>query len=350
MGAGFVRATRVALAAISLALGVASPVHAVDAFWQGRRDAVWNHGINPNNGISNWYSRAPLKGQPRDMPNGGAIFAEGAREYDIEIRGHQQAVLLVFRKNSERYKFDIRNSLTIRNGGIQNYDPSPPLFTILPDASLYFRENAALVSHGDWPSASIKLGRNGLLSFGDRSRGGTAAVQNFGGGVYFTGMASAERMTIINRSQTESVHGSHTIFWGRSTGGDAQFENGRNGHLDFAETRGPPGEGVSAGRINSQGKLHIGTTTLQVRESFTQEAKGTLSIDHDGAKHGRLVVENDMRLGGTLLATGFFRPELTGRHTILRAKGQRLGKFDNEVLNGGRLEYGPKTVVLVIGD
>jgi hypothetical protein len=50
------------------------------------------------------------------------------------------------------------------------------------------------------------------------------------------------------------------------------------------------------------------------------------------------------------VTTGFFRPGLVGRHVILRTKGMRKGRFDSEELNGGHIEYGPKTVTLVIGD
>jgi len=343
------RAALIACAAILLALGAASTAFALDAFWQGRRDAFWEHGNN-GLGVSNWYSKPPLRGQPLEVPNRAAIFAQGALEYDIVIREPESISLMVFRKNPERYTFAVRWSLTIRNGGIRNYDPSPPLFTIFKNSAMLFRDNAELVADGDWKSALIKIRRGGQLWFQEHSRGGNAAVENYGGDIFFLAMASAGRMTINNNPQPDGGKPSITDFGGRSTGGNAHFSNGRNGILSFADTRGPVGEGVSAGRIDNDGRLQVGNTALNVRDSFTQGSRGTLWITHGETRHGSIHVKNDMRLGGTLLTTGFFMPDLVGRHTILRAEGRRIGKFDNETLNGGRLEYGPKTVVLVIGD
>ena len=373
------RAALIACTAILLALGAASGTSAQDeedTYWQGRRDAVWAHGINKF-GDSNWYSKrppqdgGPFQGTALDVPcktknppvpcNGVAIFAQGAREYDIRIgddaQGRRPEIReMLFPHNDEKYTFDVRTFFTIRGGGIRNNDITPPLFTIAAARSGstiagIIVDDALLQSRGDWPDARFRIRQGGQLIFQGNSRGGDAEVKNFGGEVRFEGFASAARMRITNRSQP-SPFISRLSLTGNSTGGDGHFINQQRGQLNFGSTAGPGGNGsISAGKIeNTGGALDLSTNTIRVGDSFTQEAEGTLSIHHDGSKHGRLIVGKDATLGGTLLATGFFRPSLVGPHTILRTEGRRIGKFDNETLNGGRLEYGPKTVVLVIGD
>lgn len=354
------RAARAACAAILLTLGAASGAAAQDeedTYWQGRIDAVWAQGIN-GLGDSNWYSRPPPNGAARNVPRGVAVFAQGAREYDIRIGGDRQEIReMLFPNNDEKYTFDVRTFFTVKGGGINNNDITPPLFTIaaakngITRAGIIFDDALLQSKQGDWPDARFRIRQGGVLEFTGNSRGGDAEVKNFGGDVRFNDFATAARMTITNRSQPDT-HTSRTSFNGNSTGGDAHFVNQQNGQLNFGATAGPGGNGgIAAGKIeNTGGAMDIATNTIRVGDSFTQEAEGTLSVHHDGSKHGRLIVQNDATLGGTLLATGFFRPELVGRHTILRTEGRRIGKFDNEVLNGGTLEYGPKTVDLVIGD
>ena len=389
------RGARVACAGILLALGSASTAYALDAFWQGRRSQLWEHGVA--RGESNWYSKRPLQGKPRDVPDGAAIFATGARRHHIVTEAPVTAIsALVFLADTQEYYFEIpwNARMSVVGDGIFNTSPKTPFFAVR--GKLVFRNSARLRAGAGKTSAFIR--NRGDVEFHERSRGGNAEIRNLeeyshivfhdessagrmkitswdgmtkfrerstGGSAHLTnhagfpaavtrfeGFSSAERMTITNLgSGGFGIDGGDTSFSDRSTGGDADFVNHSDGILSFADTRGPAGNRVvTAGSIYNVGRLYVGLNKLVVREDFTQEAQGgvSLRVEFKGARHGSVRVEGKATLGGSLWVSPYIEP---GFYKILYAEGGRTGSFDlisDGYFGNGRLAYSDKEVNLIV--
>jgi hypothetical protein len=78
-------AARILCALCILPLGPARGVRAGEAYWQGVRSGNWSHVIDPGTQLSNWYSKAPPKGDPLNVPQETAIFAPGALKTNLRI-------------------------------------------------------------------------------------------------------------------------------------------------------------------------------------------------------------------------------------------------------------------------
>jgi hypothetical protein len=344
------RALRLACAALLFALGGMPIADARDLFWQGRRDRLWEHGVDQNSGLSNWYSQ-PVGGTALRSPNGGddAFFAHGAQQTDVRItEDHTEISALRIQPNDHRYTFWVDTFFTILGDGVRNADSAnPPRFMIKTDGILQLRNHAQMLATHEGQSAKVRLARAGVLRFEDHSNGGSAGVANDGGIVEFLDLASAHQMRIENLPQLAG-EGSHIRFYDRSNGGSAHFVNGANGLLDFVNTLGPLGGGVvNAGIIENDGTLSIGVRGLVIRDTFSQRSLGVLHIDRDGDLHGVLDIQGKANLGGKLLVLGFFGAP-PGTYTLLHAAGGIKGKFTDVDAFGGRIAYGSKRIVLIV--
>ncbi len=175
------RTARSACVALLLLVGAAPSADALDAYWQGRRDRDWHHGIV--GGVSNWYSKAPLQGVAREVPDGGAVFARDAQEHTIRILTRKAISSMLFLSDTERYTFHIQTEFQITGTGIFNQSPAPPHFFV-EYGRLVFKNSAGLNSGGlavGKRSASIKVYRGAELIFDHNSRGGNAEVANDAG-------------------------------------------------------------------------------------------------------------------------------------------------------------------------
>ena len=396
------RAAPVACIALLLVSGAVSSAFALDAFWQGRRSQLWEHGVA--GGVSNWYSKRPLQGKPRDVPDGAAIFATGARRHQILLVRREPVTIssLAFLTDTRRYSFEIPSGaeMSIVGDGVFNYSPKTPEFLVR--GKLAIRNSARLragagrtsalivnrrrvefynhsrggnaeisndsrvVFHNESSAGGMKITNTpradfqpggGTTVFRDRSTGGSAHVTNHPGfpaaSTLFEGFSSAERMTITNLGDfgDSGVTGGETSFSDRSTGGDAHFVNYSDGILSFADTRGPAGNRVvTAGSIYNVGRLYVGLNKLVVREDFRQEAQGgvSLRVEFNGARHGSVRVEGKAILGGSLWVSPFIEP---GFYKVLYAEGGRTGNFDlisDGYFGNGRLAYSDKEVNLIV--
>jgi hypothetical protein len=316
-----------------LLLGNVSQAYALDAFWQGRRSAFWEHGIDPATGKSNWYSRVPRRGVARAVPDGGAVFAPNPVRATVAITEPGTSIgAMLFTRNGPQYAFNVLSRpFRIVGGGVFNNSARVPVFNIRSRGTLSFRNAAALSSSTAAKSARINVNKGGALHFSENSRGGNAVVVN-DSSVFFHELSSAERMTITNRP-TEAIDGPDVRFEGRSNGGMATFVNGRRGLIDFRLTRGPAGNRqVSSGKITNLGSLSIGSNRLTVNGSYFQTLDGiagSLTLQVEGNRAGRLQVNGVARLGGKVFVEG--TNVVPGyNHIILHAAGGRLGGLELE--------------------
>jgi hypothetical protein len=166
-----------------LLLGVmAGEAVAENAYWQGRRSRAWEHGIDPANpALSNWYSQPPLQGQARGVPDGGAVFARGARQHTVLVRRFFHVGTIMLLDDPNRYTFDISGELTLRGLGVVNQSRLFPHFIIGAQRHLTLESGAAFASRvAGVRSAHIAIQQGGTLGFSDRSKGGDATAVNRG--------------------------------------------------------------------------------------------------------------------------------------------------------------------------
>jgi len=343
------RTARVACVAILLALGAAPGAEARDLYWQGRRGDKWEHGHDPNTGLSNWYSKA-VGGNALRAPNGGdrAIFPPAQETTDIWIRRDEDVSSLHIEPTATDYgyTFWVRALFSIVGDGILNDGPAgvTPQFVIARGKQLAMR-NHAIIGEPDFSTsaARFRILDSGVLSFWEFSAGGNAEVVNNGGRVTFAGNASAAHMRITNRPQQPDGSPSSIRFHDNSWGISADLTNGENGLIDFATQD----RSNTVERIHNNGNLHVGANRLHIKEGFTQGPLGTLWIDRAGAFHGAVIVEGVAKLGGKLKVGGFFGAA-PGTYVLLRATGGRQGKFAEVDAFGGRIAYGANRVVIIV--
>src|SRR4051812_16482252 len=94
-----------ASSAVLLLLASSMAASARDAYWHGVRSADWNHGIS--GGVSNWYSLAPPSGLAKRVPDGDAIFANGALRLQVTVKKFTSIGLTRFLPNAPQYAFRI---------------------------------------------------------------------------------------------------------------------------------------------------------------------------------------------------------------------------------------------------
>lgn len=343
-----------ACVAVLLGLAAASSAAAQDAYWQGRIDTIWEHGIDTVFDESNWYTK-PVEGRVRPPPAGTAFFAQGAFETDIRITAGTEVAALIVEPNNHEYSFTVeeRGDLGILGAGIFNKASTPLRITI--SGTLEMHNAAQFSASGSLKSAVIKVRETGDLFMTGISRGGNAEVKNNGGLVSFSGFASADRMEITNAYAFPFDRGGSVLFHGHSTGGDARFVNLGYGRLDFSQTRGPLGNNiVTAGAIYSDGSISVGLNTLVVARNF-KIGRGPgfheVFIDVIGNRTGSVQVKGNVDLGHesylhVIWDTAKRKP---GRYLLLSHEGARTGSI-NLVDNGlhGRLERLPNEIWLVV--
>ena len=331
-----------AMLAYGLAFGIISQAYALDAFWHGVRSDDWNDGIHPPTQQSNWYSQAPPNGLPRQVPDGTAIFANGAVRMRLKISSDTVIATMRFPANTARYTFgiDTDKQLLINGGGLINNSTVSPFFFV--DGSMTFVQ-AAKMTGAAGRSAKISTINDGTLSFRNTSRGGNAIVANtLGGQTVFFDRTSADRMVINNFALKGGA--STTTFLGRSNGGEAQFENEAEGIINFQSTTGPAGDRkVTAGSIDNAGRLNVGLNTLTVLNKFKQAGSGFLRLTIAPQQGGRVLVKNVATIGGNLVISGQSNLP-AGQRLILRAGGGLAGKFAKVQFIG--FPAGPKPVLV----
>jgi hypothetical protein len=342
---------------ITMALGCAigcamgSRAQARDAFWQGQRGPVWEHGFDPSRGLSNWYSKA-TGGDPLEPPNGNAIFTRGAKEFEVLISGpFRRIATMAIQQAAPRYSFIIMPDvwLIVYGNGLVNASLRAVNILVREGGVLAFEGGARLV--GNQRVANIEVERDATIKFRNTAHGGNAAVNINKGELDFSGLADAGDMTITNAGTF--AYPGLVYFYGRSTAGGAKIVNRQYGSVTFF-TNGPRGDGrVTAGDITNSSELVLGELAKQltVQQNFAQTASGTLIISHlSDHRINTILVRGSARVGGTLrVYSAADSPPPPGSYRVLRAQGGLTGRFTLIADHGNtRLHYTSTDVILVI--
>lgn len=338
-----------ACVAVLLGLGAAPNATAENAYWQGRRDAIWENGIDPLTRQSNWYTK-PARGKAREPPDGNAIFAQGPLETNVLITGNTTVASLIVEQNDGVYTFAVKGFLDILGAGIFNYDPTAPRFTISRQLSM--RNAARFFAGGTLKSALIKIRPRGVLVMFEKSSGGNAEVANTGGDVEFYDSTSADRMKITNAQTFSPDRGGRIRFFSHSTGGDARFVNLGGGYLDFSTTRGPLGNRiVTAGDIYNDGSINVGLNTLVVADNFVMGSglgSHQLHIRVVGDRAGKVHVDGELTLGNSTELWVEGTDVDPGGYLVLRHDGARSGSLQLVTHLSAYLRYFTNEIYLIV--
>jgi len=317
-------------------------------YWHGVRSDDWNDGISGS--VSNWYSAPPPNGGPLNVPKINAMFAKGALRLNIVIRNRTGIGKMQFEPEAPVYTFRIaRNrTMTIDGAGIVNKSNSTPKFTVLKGATLLLNGTAALRPLAGGASASIEAVDLGAgFKLGSEAKGGNAIVLNRNNAyTHFLDRSTAERMTITSRS------GGETAFFDRSSPERAHLINLTGGYTSVAGTDGPSGNGVvPVGRIDNNGQFAIGDRTVNVEQTLTQGADGSLKLIIRQQVYGSLSIEGQATLDGELIVNAT-SSALPGTYKVIVANA-RTGQFSKLTFSGpstlkARLAYSAREVRVII--
>jgi hypothetical protein len=315
-------ATRIACALCILALGPVHGVRADEAYWQGVRSGDWNDRIDPGTRLSNWYSKAPPRGDPLQVPQGTAIFTPGASKTNLRITRDTVIGSIRFEPNAPQYMFRILpdNTLSVSRGVVNRSATITPGFDLLTRAGMQLRQTARFASiPGEIARSSfIRMSEDSSLQLFESSRGGDVIVSNADGNIIFKDSSSAERMAIGNYRTV--------VFRDQSTGDRAYLVNEVGGQATF-DGIGPDGDGViPIGEISNDGVVVVVAGTLLVARVFHQWHPGTLSLRLAREGASAVVAGGFALLKGNLVVRAD-RGAKAGIYKIIRAGRGRSGEF-----------------------